>query len=404
MEIAREIEQVYRRESRAVHATLIRLLGDFDQAEEGLHEAFAAALEQWSRDGIPRNPRSWLISVGRFKSIDRMRRDKRFETLLPRLIPEPYHEEYSDEIIPDDQLRLIFTCCHPALSEEARIALPLREVCGLTTEAIASAFLVKPTTVAQRIVRAKRKIRQASIPYEIPDETEILQRIDAVLCTIYLVFNEGYYASEGELIRADLSAEAIRLCRHFHELLPQPEVKGLLALMLLQESRRKARLSPEGDIIILEEQDRNLWDAELIAEGISLVEQALPLPGAGTYSVQAAVAAVHSEATSVEGTNWAEIVALYDVLLQMEPSPIIELNRAVALAMHASYEEGLAVIDQILQRGELKDYYLIHAARADLCRRLTRNQEAAHHYQKALMLTRQESVRKFIQKRLQEIA
>jgi RNA polymerase sigma-70 factor (ECF subfamily) len=415
------VNAVYISESRRVLATLIRLLGDFDVAEEALHDAFRAALEQWPSEGVPGNPRAWLVSAGRFKAIDGLRRRARFDALddvgpaadIPVIDEAAWADEESVE---DDRLRLIFTCCHPALSADAQVALTLREVCGLTTEEIAHAFLTPAPTLAQRIVRAKNKIRDARIPYEVPERHELAARLDAVLRVIYLVFNEGYAASSGsEVTRHDLSAEAIRLGRLLVELLPEPEALGLLGLMLLQDSRRAARTSPSGDVILLEDQDRSLWNREQIAEGTSLVERALtprPLPGerrqgerlAGPYALQAAIAALHAEAPSVAATDWAEIAGLYDVLLQVVPSPVVELNRGVAIAMRDGPAAGLAIIDGILARKDLLDYRLAHAARADLCRRLGRTDEARASYQRALKLTRQTPERRFIEKRLAELA
>jgi len=400
------VEAIYRAESRRVFATLIRLLGDFDLAEEGLHDAFRAALEQWPRDGVPANPRAWLVSAGRFKAIDGIRRRARFDALddvaeqVEALATEdpPVGE---GESVADDNLRLIFTCCHPALAPDAQVALTLREVCGLTTEQIASAFLTPAPTLAQRIVRAKAKIRDARIPYEVPTPAELPERLDAVLRVIYLVFNEGYAASSGDaLTRPDLSAEAIRLGRLLVELLPEPEARGLLALMLLHDSRRTARTSPDGELILLDAQDRALWNREQIAEGTTLVEQALASRRFGPYALQAAIAAVHAEAHDAAATDWAQIVALYGVLLRIEPSPIIELNRAVAVAMRDGPAAGLALIDAILARGELNDYRLAHAARADLCRRLGRAGDARAAYEQALALTRQEPERRFLERRL----
>jgi RNA polymerase sigma-70 factor (ECF subfamily) len=399
------VEAIYRAESRRVFATLIRLLRDFDLAEEALHDAFRAALEQWPRDGVPANPRAWLVSAGRFKAIDAIRRRARFEPLddvaetVEALAAEA--PDGDGEAVADDRLRLVFTCCHPALAPDAQVALTLREVCDLTTEEIAHAFLTPAPTLAQRIVRAKAKIRDARIPYQVPGQAELAERLDAVLRVIYLVFNEGYAASSGgALTRADLSGEAIRLGRLLVELLPEPEAQGLLALMLLHDSRRAARTAPDGDLILLEDQDRALWNREQIAEGTRLVEQALASRRFGPYTLQAAIAAVHAEAPSAAATDWAQIVGLYGVLLRVEPSPVIELNRAVAVAMRDGPAAGLALIDAILARGELADYRLAHAARADLCRRLGLVAEARAAYERALALTRQEPERRFLERRL----
>jgi RNA polymerase sigma-70 factor (ECF subfamily) len=403
------VDAIYRAESRRVLATLIRLLGDFDLAEEALHDAFAAALHQWPKEGVPNNPRAWLVSTGRFKAIDAMRRRVRFDASLGALAErldsttsDPV--EGNDEGVDDDRLRLIFTCCHPALSPEACIALTLREVCGLTTEEIARAFLTAPSTLAQRIVRAKAKIRDARIPYQVPSPTDLQERLDAVLRVIYLVFNEGYSASSGaSLTRSDLSGEAIRLGRLLIELLPEPEVVGLLALMLLQESRRTARTSPTGDLVLLEDQDRSLWNRDQIAEGKALLERALSSRRLGPYTLQAAIAAVHAEAPNAAATDWAQIVGLYGLLARVQPSPVVELNHAVAVAMRDGSLAGLELIDAILARGELADYHLAHSARADLCRRLGRTAEARFSYQKALALSRQEPERRFLERRLREL-
>jgi RNA polymerase sigma-70 factor (ECF subfamily) len=403
------IDSIYVAESRRVLATLIRLLGDFDLAEEALSDAFKAALEQWPKEGVPSNPRAWLVSAGRFKAIDTMRRRKRFDALDdagdaadiavvdPRAWADP-------EAVEDDRLRLIFTCCHPALASDAQVALTLREVCGLTTEEIAHAFLTPAPTLAQRIVRAKGKIRDARIPYEVPGRPELPDRLDAVLRVIYLVFNEGYAASTGAVVtRHDLSAEAIRLGRLLVELMPEPEAVGLLALMLLHDSRRAARMSADGDLILLDDQDRSLWDREQIAEGTQLVERALRSGPAAPYAIQAAIAAVHASAREASKTDWNEIVALYDVLLRLEPSPIVELNRAVAVAMRDGPAEGLALVDAILARGALKEYRLAHAARAELCRRVGRVADARASFERALALTKQEPERRFLQRRLSEL-
>jgi len=398
-------EAIYRTESRRVLATLIRLLGDFDLAEEALHDAFRAALEQWPRDGIPDNPRAWLVSAGRFKAIDGIRRRARFTALdevaeRVEAIPDERAEQ-EKESVEDDRLRLIFTCCHPALAPEAQIALTLREVCGLATEEIARAFLTAAPTLAQRIVRAKAKIRDARIPYQVPERPELAERLDSVLRVIYLVFNEGYSASAGTVLtRHDLSGEAIRLARLLIDLLPEPEAIGLLALMLLHESRRAARTSPEGDLVLLEEQDRSLWDPAQIEEGLALVPRALSSGQVGPYALQAAIAAVHARAPSAKATDWAQIVQLYDLLLRAEPSPVVELNRAVAVAMRDGPAAGLTLVDALLERGQLSNYHLAHAARAEMCRRLGRNAEARAAYQRVLGLVRQEPERRFIERRL----
>lgn len=403
--LAGRIEAIYRNESRRVLATLIRLLGDFDRAEEALHDAFAAAVQQWPRDGVPDNPRAWLVSAGRFKAIDALRRRARFDASLHLLAAE-LEEAPAAEVdeMEDDRLRLIFTCCHPALQPDARVALTLREVCDLTTEQIARAFLAAPATIAQRIVRAKAKIRDAQLPYRVPERDELPERLDSVLRVIYLVFNEGYSASSGsELTRADLSAEAIRLGRLLLELLPDPEVAGLLALMLLHDSRRAARTDNAGELVRLDEQDRGLWDRTQIAEGSTLVKRALASRRVGPYTLQAAIVAVHAEAPSAAQTDWAEIIGLYTLLLQISPSPVIELNRAVAVAMRDGPEAGLGLIDDLLARGLLHDYHLLHSARADLCRRLGLVDEARTAYRRALELVQLVPERRFLQQRLDEL-
>jgi RNA polymerase sigma-70 factor (ECF subfamily) len=403
------VTAVYTSDSRRVLATLIRLLGDFDTAEEALHDAFRAALEQWPREGVPANPRAWLVSAGRFKAIDAMRRLKRFDALdesgsqVNLAVDDP--AAWADpESVEDDRLRLIFTCCHPALARDAQVALTLREVCGLTTEEIAHAFLTPAPTLAQRIVRAKAKIRDARIPYQVPEASDLPARLDAVLRVIYLVFNEGYAASSGASVtRHALSAEAIRLGRLLVELLPEPEAVGLLALMLLHESRRAARTTPSGEVVLLDEQDRSLWDRKQIAEGARLVEQSLSSRRFGPYSIQAAISAVHAQAPSAAATDWGEIVGLYDALMTTEPSAVVELNRAVAVAMRDGPAAGLALIEAILARGDLADYRFAHAARADLCRRLGRAADARRSYERALTLTRQEPERRFLERRISEL-
>ena len=401
-------EAIYRAESRRVFATLVRLLGDFDLAEEALHDAFRAALEQWPRDGIPANPRAWLVSAGRFKAIDGIRRRTRFDSMED--VAEQVEAVIDDtapsdsEAIEDDRLRLIFTCCHPTLAADAQVALTLREVCGLTTEEIAQAFLSAAPTLAQRIVRAKAKIRDARIPYQVPEPGERAERLDSVLRVVYLVFNEGYSASSGQsLTRVDLSGEAIRLGRLIVELLPEPEAMGLLALMLLQESRRTARTSLSGELVLLSDQDRSLWNRDQISEGSALVTRSLASQRFGPYTLQAAIAAVHADAVSADATDWDEIAGLYDVLLRIEPTPVVELNRAVAIAMRDGPDEGLALIEAILARGDLKDYHLAHAARADLCRRLRKTAQARASYKRAIALARQGPERRFLERRLAEL-
>jgi RNA polymerase sigma-70 factor (ECF subfamily) len=408
--IARKIETIYREESRRVLATLIRLLGDFDLAEEALSEAFAAAMQQWQKEGIPHNPRAWLVSTGRFKTIDQLRRRSRFDNALTKIaeaLDIQAHEDLieDDEDIADDRLRLIFTCCHPSLSPDAQIALTLREVCGLTTEEIARAYLSTPGTVAQRIVRAKAKIRDANIPYEVPSQDQLAERLDAVLQVIYLVFNEGYSSSTGDsAMRHDVSAEAIRLGRLLVELLPEPEALGLLALMLLHDARKETRTNADGDLVLLSEQDRSLWNREQIEEGSQLIRRALRMRGFAFYTVQAAIAAIHAEASTAEATDWNEIIGLYDLLLGINPSPVIELNRAVAISMRDGAEAGLALIDALLAQGELADYHLAHSARADFCRQLGKNAEARAAYEKALSLTQQEPERRFLEMRIAELS
>jgi RNA polymerase sigma-70 factor (ECF subfamily) len=399
------VETIYRSESRRVLATLIRLVGDFDLAEEAMHDAFTAALQQWPLMGMPAEPRAWLVSTGRFKAIDTLRRRARLEASTPELVRQleaaSVVTDPDDVGMEDDTLRLIFTCCHPAIAPDAQIAMTLREVCGLTTEEIAAAFLTRPPTIAQRIVRAKGKIRDAEIPYQVPGRHELADRLDAVLHVIYLVFNEGYSASSGASItRRDLSAEAIRVGRLLVDLLPEPEAQGLLALMLLHESRRAARTTDDGELVLLDDQDRTLWNADLIAEGGARVASALASRRAGPYSLQAAIAAVHAEATTANATDWAQIAGIYDLLLQMDPSPVVALNRAAAIAMRDGPEAGLGLIDAILARGELADYHLAHSARAELCRRLGRLAEARVSYARALTLARQEPERRFLERRL----
>lgn len=408
-DVRERIEGVYRSDSRRVLATLIRLLGDFDRAEEAMHDAFAAALDAWQADGIPASPRAWLVSTGRFKAIDRLRRAARFDSAVDEIARQtdgsvPHDADVEANELEDDRLRLIFTCCHPALAPDARIALTLREVCGLQTEEIARAFLTQPSALAQRIVRAKNKIRDARIPYQVPSREELQDRLAAVLHVVYLVFNEGYSASAGDAVtRADLSAEAIRLGRLVVELLPDPEAIGLLALMLLHDARRLARTSAGGDLVLLDEQDRSRWDRAQIAEGAALVERALASRPAGPYSLQAAIAAVHAEAPDSSATDWRQIVGLYDVLLRIDPSPVVELNRAAAVAMAEGPEPGLVLIDAILGRRELTDYHLAHSARADLLRRLGRTRDARASYTRALALATQEPERRFIRRRMTEL-
>jgi RNA polymerase sigma-70 factor (ECF subfamily) len=405
--IREQLDRIYRTESRRILATLIRLLGDLDTAEEALHEAFRTALEKWPVDGMPANPRAWLVSAGRFRAIDALRRGSRFESFdesrMQPVTDDP--GESADESIVDDRLRLIFTCCHPVLPSDAQVALTLREVCGLTTEEISHAFLIPPSTLAQRIVRAKAKIREARVPYQVPTRPELPPRLDAVLRVIYLVFNEGYAASSGSsLTRHDISEEAIRLGRLLVELLPEPEVIGLLALMLLQESRRAARTSPDGEIVLLEQQDRSLWRSDLIAEGTALTEQALRSQQFGPYTLQAAIAAVHAETGRTGSTDWGRIVGLYDLLLRVEPSPVVELNRAVAVAMRDGPLAGLRIIDELLAQESLSSYHLLHSARADLLRRLGKIEDALSSYRKALDLARLEPEKRFLERRIRELS
>jgi RNA polymerase sigma-70 factor (ECF subfamily) len=403
-----EIESLYRNESGRILATLIRLLGDFSRAEDAMHDAFGAALERWTIEGVPANPRAWLISTGRFKAVDALRRRARIEASQDR-IADALHLDISaatdgDEV-PDDRLKLIFACCHPDVPADARAALTLREICGLTTEEIARAFLTSASAIAQRIVRAKNKIREANIPYHVPSGSELPGRLAAVLAVVYLLFNEGYSATGGSnLTRSELSAEAIRLGRVLHGLLPEPEVMGLLSLMLLHESRGSARIGPAGELVLLEEQDRSRWDREMIREGIGLVEQALSSRRFGAYTLQAAIAAVHAEASIAEDTDWHQIAALYAALAARQPSPVIELNRAVAVAMDQGPQAGLVLVDALLQGSELQGYYLAHSTRADLCRRLDRHIEARSAYRRALTLAPSESERRFLEKRIRELS
>ena len=407
-EVTAAVERIYREDSRRVFATLVRLLGDFDAAEEAMHEAFAAAVAQWREDGVPANPVSWLVSTGRFRAIDSMRRMARFErapeVLEAAVAPEWNVEKIDEREFRDDQLRLIFTCCHPALPPATRVAMTLREICGLTTEEVASALLVTPPTVAQRIVRGKAKIREERIPYRVPARRELPERLDSVLSVLYLVFNEGYSASRGSAaVRHELTATAIHLTRTLAALLPDPEVLGLLALMLLHDSRREARTDAAGDLILIDEQDRSLWDRAKIAEGTALARRALAAPEIGRYTLQAAIASLHASASSTDRINWGEVVRLYDLLMQAAPSPVTELNRAVAVAMRDGAEAGLRLVEALLERGELRDYHLAHAARADLCRRVGRLDDARASYERALALATQEPERRFLERRLREV-
>jgi RNA polymerase sigma-70 factor (ECF subfamily) len=407
-DVREKVDSLYRSESRRVLATLIRLLGDFDLAEEAVHEAFIAAVEQWPREGVPVNPRAWLVSAGRFKAIDTLRRRARFDASLGELARQLEDAAAAPpdvaDTVEDDRLRLIFTCCHPALPPDAQIALTLREVCGLRTEAIARAFLTSPPTIAQRIVRAKSKIREARIPYQVPSHGELADRLDAVLRVVYLIFNEGYSPSSGDaLTRQELSGEAIRLGRLIVELLPDPEAIGLLALMLLHNARRESRSSPDGELVLLADQDRSLWRRDEISEGVQLVERALLSRRFGPYTLQAAIAAVHGDAATADATDWAQIVGLYDVLLRTEPSPVIELNRAAAVAMRDGPDAGLALVDAILARGDLTNYHLTHSARGELCRRLGRVDDACCSYERALALAEQGPERRFLENRLREL-
>ena len=404
--VSNQIDRIYRTESRKVFATLVRVLGDFDLAEEAMHDAFAAAMEKWGHDGIPDNPAAWLISTGRFKAVDRIRRRRRFDDLQPELVRridqiESANHSVAEQDIQDDRLRLIFTCCHPAIDQKVQVPLTLREVCGMTTEEIARAFLTAPSTLAQRIVRGKAKIRDAGIPFSIPTLSELPSRLDAVLSVIYLVFNEGYSATSGDtLLRTDLSAEAIRLARLLLELLPDPEVAGLLALMLLHESRRNARVNEDGDIVLLEDQDRSLWDRNLIEEGSQLLQSSLCTRRIGTYTIQAAISAVHAEAERASETDWSQIVAMYDVLLRIQPSPVVELNRAVAVAMRDTPAEGLQQIEAILDAGHLRDHYLAHSARGELLRRMGKQEDAIQAFEQALSLAMNAPEQRFLSQKL----